>query len=205
MGYTHGFKWNDDLIKQEILGAKSFYEIDYMPTRKMLKEYYQGNGLVVAISKRGGVMYWAEKLGLQHMGVETELGEKFEVYTKRMLENEGCKAELMRRRYPYDILVDDAVKIDVKVSRLYRSRSGDFHTFNLEKQNPTCDIYVAYCLSDDDRIERTYVIPAVKLKGIKQLSVGKESKYDPYLDRWDLITQYADFFAKYKLCNARDR
>ena len=56
MGHTHGVKWNDDLIKQEILGAKSFYEIDYMPTRKMLKEYHQGDGLVVAISRRGGVI-----------------------------------------------------------------------------------------------------------------------------------------------------
>lgn len=128
MGNRHGVKWNDDLIKQEILGAKSFYEIDYMPTRKMLKEYHQGDGLVVAISRRGGVMYWAKKLGLQHMGVETELGEKFEAYTKELLKSEGHKAELMKRRYPYDILVDDAVKIDVKASKLFKGPAGDFIT-----------------------------------------------------------------------------
>lgn len=197
MGHTHGRKWSEETIRAEIIKTMNFFGIDTMPTRKMFEEYYQGTGLIEAISRNGGVIKWAELLGVEHKGLETSLGEKYEEIIKNELIKRGYQAERMKRRYPYDILVDSVVKVDVKVARIYKCSNGKFHTFNLEKENPTCDIYIACCLDNEELIERTYIVPAVKLTGKTQLTVGKKSIYDKYLNTWNLIDEYIDFYAKY--------
>ena len=63
--------------------------------------------------------------------------------------------------YPYDILVNRNVKVDVKASRLFNNYGNSkYYTFNLEKKDQTCDIFVFYCINQNDEIERTFVIPS---------------------------------------------
>ena len=103
----------------------------------------------------------------------------------------------MPPRYPYDLLVGNNIKVDVKVSKMYNN-TIKMYTFNLEKRFPTCDIFVAYCIDDNKNIVKTYVIPSAILSGITQLSVGiDKSKYDIYLDKWDIVDKYAKFYASF--------
>lgn len=68
------------------------------------------------------------------------------------------------------------------------------YTFNLEKKNPTCDIYVAFCVDDYLNPIKTYVIPS-KFLHLTQLSIGRyKSKYDRFLDRWDYIDVFDKFY-----------
>lgn len=195
MAYSHGKKWNNELIEKEIKFVMSKAEITTMPTQSILKEVTGNTALFNAISKSGGSIEWSKKLGIEHKGIETVLGEKFETYCKNfIIEKFDFEVESMKRGHPYDLIVNKNIKIDVKASRIYRNKLS-FFTFNLEKQYPTCDIFVAYCISDDKKIIKTYVIPSKVLSGITQLSIGiNKSKYDPYLDKWDLLIKYDEFY-----------
>jgi hypothetical protein len=95
-------------------------------------------------------------------------------------------------------LVNGNIKIDVKAARPYENvKVGKFHTFNLEKKHPTCDIYIAIALSNEEQIQRVFVIPSKFLK-LTQLSVGKDSEYNRYINRWDFIVEYDRFYKQIK-------
>ncbi|WP_252233748.1 hypothetical protein [Clostridium sp. ZS1] len=97
----------------------------------------------------------------------------------------------MTTKHPYDLLVNDNVKIDVKSSNKYLSSAGwNSYSFNLEKFNPTCDIYIIYCIQD----EKLLIIPSKFLKQTQLCITDKTSKYDIYKDRWDYIEQYNSFY-----------
>lgn len=192
-------KWTYRAISEGILKiVKKLNNGNKMPTRAQVVDMCGNNSLAVAITKHGGYKYWANELGLEMTVCETRKGEYFECICCEYLESMGFICKTPKPRYPYDILADE-VKIDVKCGSLYNGSHGNFYTFNLEKEMPTCDIYVCYCLGDKMNIIRTYVIPAVIMSGKTQLSIGEEkSKYDRYLSRWDIIREYADFLNIYQ-------
>lgn len=100
----------------------------------------------------------------------------------------------MPQNYPYDLLVNDSVKIDVKASKLYHGKGGNFYSFNLEKPYCTCDLYVLRLINDDGIEEDTLVIPSAHVATNTQISVGEsKSKYKKYSNRWDYISQYCGF------------
>jgi len=199
MGHSHGIKWNDELIKESIESVMEKVGIKTMPTQSMTEEVIGNSSLNNAISRNGGFIFWANKLGIEHMGIETTLGRDFETYCAMTIQQKfDFDVEQMAPRYPYDLLVNKNIKIDVKVSKMYNNRITMF-TFNLEKQYPTCDLFVAYCIDDDKNIIKTYVIPSKVLSGNTQLSVGvSRSKYDIYLDNWGLLLKYNKFYNSIK-------
>lgn len=195
MGYTHGIKWTEELIEEKIRFVMEKVGIKTMPTQSITEDVIGNDSLNNAISRNGGFIFWADKLGIEHKGVETILGREFETHCSLTIQNQfDFNVEQMLGRYPYDLLVNKNIKIDVKVSRMYNNKIKMF-TFNLEKQYPTCDLFVAYCIDDNKNIIKTYVIPSSILSGNTQLSIGIiKSKYDIYLDRWDLLIKYDEFY-----------
>lgn len=96
----------------------------------------------------------------------------------------------MSVKHPYDLLVNSNIKIDVKTARLYTSEHGNsYYTFNLEKKNPTCDIYIFYCVE----IEKILIIPSKFLRQT-QLCISENSKYNRYTNRWDYLKIYDNFY-----------
>lgn len=187
-------KWTEDAILQGIKEVQEKAGIDFMPSNDTVVKYSGNYGLSAAIQKNGGYEFWANRLGLTMTRCETRFGQFYEQECFGSLSALGYSCEKMTTKYPYDILAEN-VKIDVKASRLYHSKQGAFYTFNLEKANPTCDIYVAYCVSDDNEIVKTYIIPSVQIQGKTQLSIGEtRSKYDKYIDAWDIVAQYNNFY-----------
>ena len=187
-------KWTEAAIIQGIKDVQKKAMIEYMPSNNIVVEHMGNYALSCAIRKNGGYKYWANKLGLTMTNCETRFGQFYETECFGALSALGYSCKKMSIKYPYDILADN-VKVDVKASRLFHSKQGAFYTFNLEKANPTCDIYVAYCVSDDNEIVKTYVIPSVQMQGKTQLSIGEtKSKYDKYIDAWDIVAQYNNFY-----------
>jgi len=194
MGYTHGTKWTNEKIEEEIQKVMNALNIKRMPSNSEMRMVTGSYALSNKLIKTGGIYHWADKLGLKIKVGETQIGTKYQDYIANKLNDMGFEIEMMSTKHPYDLLVNGNVKIDVKVARPYEHKEiGRFHTFNLEKKYPTCDIYISVALNDNDEIQRIFVIPSKYLK-ITQLSVGKRSKYNKYINKWDYIKEYDDFY-----------
>ncbi|QIB68245.1 hypothetical protein Ami103574_02475 [Aminipila butyrica] len=188
MGYTHGKRWNKELIVSGIMEIKKYYGLDRMPTRKEIENFCMDTALTNKISKTGGFAQYAKELGLEIKESESKLGIYFENYVLKLLQRRGYDVELTTIRYPYDLLVNGRVKIDVKVSRSIVNKAGEYYTFNLEKKQQTCDVYIAVCINNSKEVQKVYVIPANVMKGKTQLSIGlNNSKYDCYLNKYRII------------------
>ncbi len=195
IGYAHGTQWNDELIEKQIRRVMKTLEINRMPTSVDILKATNNSSLSNAIKRNKGFNEWAKKLGLKQSECETRLGEKGEYFIKELLENKGYTVEKMSVKHPYDLLVNENIKLDIKTANKYiATNNSEYYTFNLEKNNPTCDIYVFVCLGENKKPIKNFVIPS-KFLHQTQISIGNSSKYEIYKDRWDYIEQYNKFYS----------
>lgn len=194
MAYSHGRKWSDTDIEKEIKNVVEVAKINTFPTHSLIKEVTGSCALTTAISRRGGSEYWAERIGLEVSPCESKFGFEYERICAEILTANGYECKHTPPRYPYDILVNGNIKIDVKSSNLYKGKTGDYYTFRLEKAMPTCDIFVCFCINENGATT-VYVIPSCVVSGLVQLSIGKtDSKYNKYIANWELVKRYDEFY-----------
>lgn len=196
MGHTRGTQWSDEKIKGGIIEVVKKYKLDRMPSRKEIEQYYNDSKLTNAISKRKGYYQYAAELGLKIKQSDTYFGKSQERICAEQLKSLGYEVRQMPQNFPYDLLVNDCVKIDVKTARLYTGKLGNFYSFNLEKPYCTCDIYLLYLLEDDcETIKDIIVLPSKFVPTNTQISIGEcTSKYYKYSGKWDYIQQYTEFY-----------
>ena len=195
MGYAHGKKWTEEIIISEISNIIKKFNMDTFPTHKEIKDYMGNSKLTCAISKHGGTNYFAEKMGINTKDCESKFGEKYELLTIEKISELGFVCKKTNPRFPYDILVENNIKIDVKVSKQILTNCNTWqNSFNLEKKEPTCDIFIMYCLDKDENYIKTVVIPSCILSGQTQVGIGNISKYNKYIDKWDIINKYYQFY-----------
>jgi len=193
MGYTHGTQWTHELIEQRILQVKSELKIDYMPTRNEILYLRHNDPLHNGIVRSGGYEYWANRLGLKIKDSESKTGWAYEEIAIDLLKDRGYKIERMSRKCAFDVLVNSNVRIDVKVGRPWLLRGSRVHTFGINKKIPLCDIYMIFALGESGKTERLFIIPSNELKLIS-MCIGKDSKYNKFVDRWDYIDKYDSFY-----------
>ncbi len=186
--------WTDEKIETEIMNISSALGIKRMPTSSELKTLGR-NDLHCKISRTKKYSGWAEHLGLDRKQSETLMGQGYEDFITKELENQGHKVERMSTKHPYDLLINDTVKVDVKAGKSYIMRGSRVHSFGINKKDQTCDIYIVLAIDEKDAIERTFIIPSHFLK-VVSLCIGRESKYNKFIDRWDYIKTYSAFFGK---------
>jgi len=182
--------WTDQKIEKEILGVMNALDINRMPSNSEIQAVMHNTTLTNAVRRHGGFYGWAEKLELPIKESETKTGDSFEWHAIRELEDRGFKVERMSVRHPYDLLINESVKVDVKVSRAYMNNGSMVNTVGLSKKFATCDLYLIF-LEDDGGLDRTLIIPGHEVRH-KYLNIGKDSKYNKYIDRWDLFRVYSD-------------
>ena len=193
MGYTKGRKWTYIDMCNEVRKVMNTLNIKRMPTNSECFLVTKSHALSNYINRSGGFNWLAKHMGLDQSKCETRIGLKGEFKIKKILENLGYKVDKMPLKHPYDLLVNDNIKVDVKTSNKYESNKGwSSYSFNLEKNNPTCDIYIIRCIQDD----KTLIIPSKYLKQSQLCITDKESKYDIYKDRWDYFDKYNEFYKK---------
>jgi len=188
------YKWNDQSIQEGIFKTMKLFNIDHMPSSSQIVKSFENNSLHCAICKSLGYDGWAEKLNLKLNISETNFGNKYEDICTNFLINKGYSAIKMSNGYSFDILINNNIKIDVKSGCAYFLRGSRVHTFATNKKFPTCDIYILYALNENDtEIERTFVIPSI-FANVISICMGKKSKYNKFIDRWDYINQYDKFY-----------
>lgn len=195
MGYSHGRKWTDRDIKQAVQTVIDSCGLGRMPSRSEIVTYYGDSSLACAISNRKGGWYGlANEMGLPVKKSETYLGKKHESVAENMLMQMGFDVDRMPQNFPYDLLVDHCVKVDVKASHLYRGKLGNFYTFNLEKKYATCDVYILFALDDESNVVGTYIVPSKYVIQNTQISIGEiNSKYHKFKDRWDYMKNMSEY------------
>ena len=200
MGYARGTRWSEEKIIEMVAEIVKSNNMKTFPTHSELVEYFGNVGITNAISRHGGTNYFANKMGLDIKICESSFGEEYELLTmKKIKELFGYECKKTKPRYPYDILVNGNIKIDVKVSRQFFTNCNSWqNSFNLEKKDPTCDIFVFYCLDNNGNYLKTVILPSCCASGRNQLGIGKKSKYDSYIDAWNIVSDYNEFYKKYE-------
>lgn len=197
MGYSHGKKWDENEILETLKEMVQKLGMDTMPTHSEMDKYFGSASVSNAVSKHGGTKHFAKLLSLPIKQCESKFGDKVEDYCILQIQDIlQLSCEKTRPRFPYDILVERSVKIDVKSSRLFENYGNTkYYSFNLEKKDQTCDVFVFYCINQKDEVEKTFIIPSYVLSGKTQIAVGVKSMYDKYKDKWEYIQKYCDFIS----------
>lgn len=188
-------EWTDKLIKERIMEVVNKCNLDRMPSRNEVSEYYHNGALTAKISRNAEWYKLAEELRLPVKESETLIGKTFESFAEIELQKLGYCVKRMSQNFPYDLFVNNCLKVDVKASKLYRGINGNFYAYNLEKPFCTCDIYILYLLYDDMSVKDALIIPSKFVPQNTQISVGENnSKYYKYINQWHYIKDYCNFF-----------
>ena len=201
MGYTNGRKWSEDEVRKEIMNIVETLDLKHFPTKSQIINFYGNNSLANKISRSGGSRYYADLLKLEIVNCESEFGNFFEeLAIDEILENTGFSSLHTNVKYPYDLLTNGNIKVDVKASKKVKNKNANFpyHSFNLEKREPTCDIFVFFCLDENMEIEKRVIIPSCLLSGKTQVGMGGLSKWDAYIDKWEYFDMYNKFYDSVK-------
>lgn len=187
-------QWTKQKIIEEIKIMLKDTGMKRMPSSMEVSSYFGNYKLSNAISKRKLWKPLALELGLEEKESETAFGKSHEAKAMEQLICMGYEVEKMPQNFPYDLLINNSLKVDVKASRLYKGQCGNFYTFNIEKQYATCDLYILYLIGSQAETKNILVIPSKFVISNTQISVGEnKSKYLKYSERWDYIQKYTEF------------
>lgn len=187
--------WTDETIKQAIMDVVNTLSINHMPTRNEIRDFYGDDALTNRVSKTYGYYGWAKIIGLPVKQNDTLKGKTSEKAATEILSSHGYEVIQMSQNYPYDLLINSAVKIDVKFSNLYHGQHGHFYSFALRKKYPTCDVYMMIANADDGE-KKVYILPSKDVSQI-QIAIGENSSiYEKYRDRYDIIDQYLKLYSE---------
>ena len=194
MQHINGNKWTYKTIENGIMQVISALCLNRMPTNKEVNDSKVEIGLSNAISRTLGYYGWAAKLNLPIKQSDTFTGIEAELNAKAILENKGYTVETTPTRFPYDLLVNKSVKIDVKMSNAYTNSQGSsFYSFSLHNKQPTCDLYMLIA-NDEENNKSIFIVPAnAALQS--QISIGKfDSKYYKYKNCFYYIDEFIKFY-----------
>lgn len=195
MGYSHGRNWTDEDIRNEVLAVMNTLGLSRLPTKKECDLATGNMALSNVVSKRCGWYNLAKELGLEIKQSETTTGKFGESIAANLLSEKGFLVQRMSQNHPFDLLINGIAKIDVKTSRLYRGRNGDFYAFNLGKKYHSCDFFLLLELDDNDNPLKSMIVPARDVMEINQISCGvTNSIYDKYIDCFFYIDELLDFW-----------
>lgn len=193
MAKTDNIRWTDALIEEKILECIEGLSLKRMPSRNEIRGFYGDDALTNKINKTLGYYGWADRLGLAMKNSDTQTGKIGERMATKWLQDLGMDVQQMAQNYPYDLYVNGCVKVDVKYSNLYKGEHGNYFSFRLAKQIPTCDIYLLIAHKDKDSFAY-YVVPSREVMQL-QISIGEHnSVYERYKNRADLIVGYENAF-----------
>lgn len=191
-------KMIDSKIKTSIQDVMKKLKLARMPSSTEITELNGNNILHNNIVRSYGYREWAVKLNLELKDSETQLGNDYESNIVDLLRKKGYQINKMTTNHPFDLLINNSVKVDVKVAKPHMLRGESrVHAFATNKRFGSCDLYIAVALSEQEEIEKILIIPSHRLQ-IVTLCIGKNSKYDVYKNRFDLIDKYSQFFEAIK-------
>lgn len=185
-------KWTLGKIEEELKEYIQFERLDRMPSKPELMKVGR-HDLANALTRYKGMKYWSERIGMPLKDSETTKGRIYEEKVKEKIEHLGHEVNQMTTKHAYDLLVNNHVKVDVKVASPGITQGYKTHTFRPSKEYPTCDLYVCVALDEVGKVEKTFVIPS-KFAQVTTLCIMENSKYNSFIDRWAYIDRYTEFY-----------
>lgn len=185
--------WTPELIEQEIrLVAQN---IGHFPSNTELRDMGK-NDLACAITKRGGLLELAKKLGIERQSSDSDFGWAGEESVVAELQRRGFTASRTKEvKAPFDILVNNIVRIDVKNARFasYPTKHGscDGWFYRLGKM---CQADLVALHQYDEG--STYIIPW-SLIPTSNVTITREGKYSHYKEAWWLVEQLCEHLRQF--------
>ena len=173
-------KWKDELLAQELKPICN--GLGRFPTFAELRQLGR-NDLGCAITRAGGLIPWAKKLGYDRIHSDSDFGWEGEKEVIEILNLKGFKAiKADTVKSPFDILVDDIVRIDVKTAKYteYGASTGWFYRLGKTVQS---DLVILYQIDTKEAIILPWnICPTSNIT----ISVGG-GKYKEWIGRWDYV------------------
>lgn len=178
--------WTQEQVDEEAKAIAG--TIGRFPTNAQLREMGRGD-LSDQISRRGGFRETAKRLGIDSVVSDSDTGWAGEHMFCEIARAAGFKAEIAGGvKYPFDVLLNDHVRIDVKSTGGADYVGSKCWYFRIGKV-PTCDFVVL--LKTDSR--DFYAVPWMVCPHTN-VSIGHTSIYDKYKNDWSRIRKLLDQF-----------
>jgi hypothetical protein len=172
--------WTAERIETELRGVAE--ALGSFPTTADLRATGR-NDLSCAVTKAGGLIQWAERLGFDRKPSDSDFGWEGEKSFASLCTVQGLSVERSNGvKAPWDMTINGALRIDVKTARWHVYRvTGGWH-FRVGKR-PQADVVVLYQADRGD----FYGVPwwACPTTNITLMESG--GKYAPFKNNWDRI------------------
>jgi len=179
--------WTQERITEALQPYISKFE--RMPTANELMA--EGRNDIAMALRKCGYRATAKKLGIELKKCETHKGLDKEALVMNWLSARGYSVKQTTTRAPYDLLINDCLRIEVKSATYSVAAGGYVFTFGDRGYNPPYDVYVC-CAVDraSDEITAFYIIPSwfVLQRGI---TVTKSKKWTLWLNNWEVINDWS--------------
>lgn len=184
--------WSNDLIATELLKLIAINE-GVMPTDTELRDW--GYVPLASAIGRSGLAYreWAERLGAEVKDSRSSRSYAIEEWVRDQLIRRRHTAELTRHKESYDILVDGAIRVEVKSSPWKEDRDqgvyGYAFTMGTDPISREFDIGVLVGVDSQNTPERVYIAPAARLRQYTVTVTGAK-QWRQYLNAWRYIRHF---------------
>lgn len=172
------------MIASEILLASAGTGV--MPSSSDLKSRGQ-NDLACVISKNGGFITWAERLGLCRKHSDSDTGWRGEQEVLELFNANGAPSERLQGvQCPFDLLVFGCIKVDVKTTN-YSERGPCRGWFYRIGKYPQSDLICLYQLDTKD----FYLLHWEHVPKTNVTISRDGGKYKAFKNRFDLLCKYS--------------
>lgn len=179
-------RWTDERLADCLLGICQ--RLGYFPSARELRAMGR-NDLVSAVTRLGGLLAWAQRLGVPRRDSESDRGWAGEsAITERLRQRGYAVTDRDGVKCPYDLLVDDLVRIEVKTARraVYGGNAGWYFRIGRHVQ---ADL-VALHQSDTGQ---TYFVPWHLVPRSNVTITGTPtSKYSCFREAWPILDRMID-------------
>ena len=174
-------RWTDELVLSEV--KEIGIAIGKFPSRQDLENMGRGD-LGNAIAKRGGFMHWAKISGFGRASSASDTGWQGEKEFADMCLARGLKIQNREGvKCPYDLVVNDRVRIDVKSARMANYGAGKGWYYRIGKY-VQADVVVLYQLDTGD----FYALHWARV-GTTNITVSLDSeKLRRWKNNWGVVT-----------------
>ncbi|WP_226035731.1 hypothetical protein [Aquibacillus saliphilus] len=189
--------YNEDDIESHIVKCMAQQGLTRMPTYHEIKEYDNDTtSLSNAIMKTKGFKGWAEYLNLEIKESDTKFGQNGEDVAVEKIRSLGKEVLNLSTIAPYDLLINNHVKVDVKSATIWERNGKNTYAYNMPSKYHKCDIFLCLGFNENrDQVLNWYLIPS-KLLDVSTVYINADgnNKYSRFENRWDYIDRYNDFY-----------
>ncbi len=163
-----------------------------MPTAQELNGNGRGN-LTNAINRGGGFQKFADMFDVPKKRTSTSKGERVEKAVAKQLSQKGFTVELTSSKCPYDILVNNSLRVDVKMATNDDKEKLFVYSLRDKGLSPTCDVYaLCRCGRSKDIIYDIYFVPALVLLQ-QTVSISGSPKWTPWRENYEVLRNLEAF------------